>query len=207
MRPRLNHPTVVAYLALFVALGGGALAASNGFVDSNGQLHACVSKKGKIKLVKSAGKKCPKKNTKVAWNQTGPAGTRGLQGVPGKTGAQGPGARSFNLGFSDTSYKTIATVSGVDVEVRCGANVNLKLAPHSSSDFIYEAGFASLGSGSPSRVDDSSSEAGYADPSDFVISLNVRANSAAKWTHLELVASRDGGDNTCKLGGLITPPS
>lgn len=84
LRPRLNHATVVAYLALFVALGGGALAATS-FIGSNGQIHGCVSKKGQLSVLKPS-KKCKKGKTKIAWNQKGPKGDTGDTGATGATG-------------------------------------------------------------------------------------------------------------------------
>jgi hypothetical protein len=65
---RPSHGTVVAYLALFVALGGGALATTS-FVGSDGQIHGCVGKKGQLVLIKP-GKKC-KKGSPISWNQQG----------------------------------------------------------------------------------------------------------------------------------------
>ena len=83
LRPRLNHATVVAYLALFVALGGGALAATS-FVGSDGQIHGCVDKKGHLTLVK-AGKKCGKgKSKKEAESQAALAALANLRRMAGK---------------------------------------------------------------------------------------------------------------------------
>jgi hypothetical protein len=73
-RPRPTFANVVALLALFVALGGGALAASK-FVGSDGRIHGCVTSKGKLTLVKS-GTSC-KKGKAIAWNQRGPRGRAG----------------------------------------------------------------------------------------------------------------------------------
>ena len=72
---RPSPALVVALLALFVALGGGALAASS-FLGSNGQIHACVDSQGHLTLVKP-GKKCETGKHKISWNQTGPRGPRG----------------------------------------------------------------------------------------------------------------------------------
>ncbi len=72
---RPSPALVVALLALFVALGGGALAASS-FLGSNGQIHACVDSQGHLTLVKP-GKKCETGKHKISWNQTGPRGLRG----------------------------------------------------------------------------------------------------------------------------------
>src|SRR5438067_745387 len=99
MSRRFNHrpspALVVALLALFVALGGGAYAATS-FVGSDGKIHACVDKSGRPTLVK-AGAKCGKRNSAIAWNQRGRRGLRGIQGVQG---AQGPGAISVEREFA-----------------------------------------------------------------------------------------------------------
>ena len=89
MRPRLTHSTVVAYLALFVALGGGALAATS-VVGSDGKIRGCVSKSGKLTVLK-AGKNCKHGQAAIAWSQRGPAGVDGAGGAPGPKGE--PGAK------------------------------------------------------------------------------------------------------------------
>jgi hypothetical protein len=76
----------MATVAVFVALGGGALAATN-FIGSDGQIHGCV-KKGHLTLVR-AGAKCGKGKSAISWNQTGPQGIQGLQGAQGITGDAG----------------------------------------------------------------------------------------------------------------------
>ena len=94
MRAFSKHWTsahVIAFVALFVALGGGALAAT-GFVGSGGTIKVCVTKKGAVKVVK-VGKKCPKGSVALTLDQTGPAGPKGTAGGTGNPGAPGtPGA-------------------------------------------------------------------------------------------------------------------
>jgi hypothetical protein len=85
LRPRLTFANVTSAIALFVALGGGAWAATS-FIGSDGQLHACVDKKGALRLVK-AGKKCATGESRIAWNQRGPRGLRGARGLAGRDGA------------------------------------------------------------------------------------------------------------------------
>ncbi|MEA2375940.1 MAG: hypothetical protein QOD53_2403 [Thermoleophilaceae bacterium] len=87
LRPPVHHATVVAYLALFVALGGGALAATS-FVGSDGKVRGCVSKKGQLTVLK-AGKKCKKGRSQIAWSQKGPKGDTGV-GEKGAKGDTGP---------------------------------------------------------------------------------------------------------------------
>ena len=81
-RPRLSYANVMATVAVFVALGGGALAATS-FVGSDGKIRGCVSKKGQLTLVKP-GKHC-KKGTPIAWNQKGAKGAKGAPGANGTT--------------------------------------------------------------------------------------------------------------------------
>lgn len=90
---RPNHGTVVAYLALFLAIGGGAYAASGSFVGHDGAIKGCVPKGGGALKVFKPGKKCPRGSVPVSFNVKGPQGSAGAPGVPGKDGlpgAQGP---------------------------------------------------------------------------------------------------------------------
>ncbi|MEA2353652.1 MAG: hypothetical protein QOJ14_2066 [Thermoleophilaceae bacterium] len=88
-RPRLTYANVVATLCLVVALGGGAWAASGGFVGGNGKIRGCVSSKGQLTVLRT-GKHCKQGLTAISWNQTGPAGRKGDTGPPGpSTGAAG----------------------------------------------------------------------------------------------------------------------
>src|SRR2546423_8946438 len=76
-RPRLTYANVVATLCLVLALGGGAWAASGGFVRANGKIHGCVSSNGQLTVLKT-GKQCKQGLTAISWNQTGPPGPPGL---------------------------------------------------------------------------------------------------------------------------------
>jgi len=89
LRSRLSYANVVSSLALFIALGGGAMAAKSAFPGTDGTITACVTKSnGKVRIVK-ASKKCKRTEERVKWNQKGVAGTNGAQGVPGAPGAAG----------------------------------------------------------------------------------------------------------------------
>ena len=90
---KLTYANVTATLALFIALGGGAYAATK-IVSSKGVVSLCVAKTGAVKVL-AAGKRCGKGTTLVAVNQRGPAGQRGapgLQGPPGTPAAYSAGA-------------------------------------------------------------------------------------------------------------------
>src|SRR6476660_3754030 len=88
-RPRSPYANVVSTIALFVALGGGAVAATGGFVGANGAVRACVGKHGALSVVK-AGKRCPRGTTTLALNQTGRSGLNGINGANGAQGLTGP---------------------------------------------------------------------------------------------------------------------
>lgn len=77
---RLRHPaTVIAALALFVALGGGAAAYASGLISGS-----------QIKNHSIAENKLTKKAIKALRGQRGPQGPAGQTGQTGPTGLQGP---------------------------------------------------------------------------------------------------------------------
>src|SRR5207302_5117398 len=93
---RLTYANVMATVAVFLALGGGAYALS-GIPDRGGVFHGCVSNAtGILRVVKSTSS-CQKAKTlrrngkrvrlrgefAVSWNQQGPRGVTGPMGVTG----------------------------------------------------------------------------------------------------------------------------
>jgi hypothetical protein len=78
-RPRITFANVVSSLALFVALGGAALATSK-YVGSDGKINGCIQHQGTLRVVK-AGKSCNKGEQSLQWNQ------RGTRATPGGTAA------------------------------------------------------------------------------------------------------------------------
>ncbi len=93
-RSHLSYSNVVASLALFVALGGGAYAAAGGsFVaGKNGTIKGCVPKRGGALRVVMVGKRCPRGTVALKFNTKGRQGTAGPKGVPGPTGPAGSNA-------------------------------------------------------------------------------------------------------------------
>lgn len=89
LRPRLTYANVIASIALFVALGGGAIAATGAFTGRDGKIHGCVSKKGQLKVLKPPAVKCPTGQKAIAWSQKGPAGKKGQPGPKGPKGDTG----------------------------------------------------------------------------------------------------------------------
>lgn len=102
MKP-LKHPaTIIAAIALFVALGGGAAWASGLISGSQIKNHSIATKKLSKKAIKQLkGNRGPK-------GATGPAGAPGAAGAPGVAGPPGP------PGPSNTDrWNTTATVRDV----------------------------------------------------------------------------------------------
>jgi hypothetical protein len=84
------YANVASSLALFIALGGGAYAATGGFVGPGGSVRACVGKHGAVTIVKPGGR-CPHHTTTLLLDQTGRPGSNGLNGAQGPAGpATGP---------------------------------------------------------------------------------------------------------------------
>jgi hypothetical protein len=92
-RRHMSYSNVAASLALFVALGGGAYAATGGsFVaGNNGAIKGCVQKGGVLRVVK-VGKRCPKGTAALTFSAKGRPGTIGPQGIQGQTGPAGSNA-------------------------------------------------------------------------------------------------------------------
>src|SRR5438132_529365 len=81
LRARITYANVASTLALTIALGGGAYAATSGIPDKHGVFHGCVSKPsgGSLRIVKKA-KSCQKGShaeLAIKWSQQGPAGSPG----------------------------------------------------------------------------------------------------------------------------------
>jgi hypothetical protein len=117
----------MATIAVFLALGGGAYAVG-GFVGSDGQIHACVTSKGKLTIAR-AGESCPRHQTQIAWNQRGlpggngapggtsgpgPKGDKGDQGEQGKQGVTGPAGPTE--GTAADFYTNNSTTKSADAE-------------------------------------------------------------------------------------------
>jgi hypothetical protein len=95
-----SHATVIAYLALFVSLGGGAYAFTS--TSSSNTIDGCYSKHTGSLRIASHGV-CKHGEIALQWNQQGAAGTQGVEGKPGAEGKQGPEGKAGAEGKVDTS--------------------------------------------------------------------------------------------------------
>jgi hypothetical protein len=94
-RRRLTYANVISTVALFVALGGGAYAASGG--SSPGTVTLCVGRGGSVRVTA----KCGKGTRKVLVNQRGIQGPPGQPGTPGSVTAYSAGT---GLSLSGTTF-------------------------------------------------------------------------------------------------------
>ena len=120
LKSALRFANVMSTIAVFIALGAGAYAATT-FVGSQGVVRGCVARGGQLTLVKPGGK-CARGQQSISWNQLGPRGLSGTPGLaggpgpagsPGPTGAPGPGgAPGPSDGYIATAAEGTGSLSG-----------------------------------------------------------------------------------------------
>lgn len=93
VKGHLSYANVMATVAAFAAIGGGAVAIG-GVVTPDGQIQACYDRKGKdrgeVRLLVRG--KCTRGEKPIAWNEQGPPGD---PGDPGPAGAPGSSAEAL----------------------------------------------------------------------------------------------------------------
>jgi hypothetical protein len=110
LRARLTYANVMASVAVFIALGTGAYAATGGsFVSSSGAINGCVPKRGGALQVLPPGKRCPRGDAALPFNQRGPAGTAGATGSKGTNGANGTNGTNGGPGPTASAYTNLTT--------------------------------------------------------------------------------------------------
>jgi hypothetical protein len=142
LRGHLTYGNAVATLALFIALGGGAYAASSGLISSSGLVQACVHSRGGVPRVVRAHARCGHGRVPLFLatpgatslrGLRGPKGARGPRGHTGKTGPTGPTgpagaagteAFAFSLLTGSGPVQTVASKFAGSNETRlvCGVN-------------------------------------------------------------------------------------
>lgn len=111
-RGQLSYANVMATLAMFLTFGGGAYAASGGFVSGGGVINGCVPKHGGPLQVLPAGKRCAKGKLPLVFNQRGPQGPVGATGVAGPAGpagANGTNGTNGAPGPTASAYSTLTS--------------------------------------------------------------------------------------------------
>ena len=129
-----NRMVIIAgATALVLAAGGGAAyAASASIPDSSGVIHGCfkptsngsVSPFGVVDTALPGGM-CPKGQTALSWNQTGPQGPAGPVGPTGATGLTGPEGPVGPTGATGPAGPSTAGPGGLNVTVATNTQTNI----------------------------------------------------------------------------------
>ena len=200
-RRRLSHTTVVAYLALFIALGGVSYAK---FVLPNNSVGTKKLKNGAVTLPKIA------VSTRAALH-----GARGLQGLRGLQGPAGPGALSL---FFDTHQpfpvpRKLATVGPWTIDGACqntGTGTILRVFAAGPSDSLVDgqelnAGgidvpYSQFGTSNPNMADQLTPSAGA---NVSVSNVDLYSASARASAHVSLFeyAQAPSAGFRCKVSG------
>lgn len=162
LRPRLTYANLMATIALFVALGGGAYAAISSIPGGDGVIHSCYQSKGGGLRVVAAKKKCSRGEHALSWNQVGRPGRQGNQGIQGVQGVPGPSnafevARDvgpMNIGTTPVTVATLANLppgsyvvsAKTEVNSPSGGATDVTCMLHAEGD--SDAGDAYVGGGS-----------------------------------------------------------
>jgi hypothetical protein len=136
----LSYANVMATVAVFLVLGGGAFAAMKGLTTKGGAINGCVSARTHVLTVLKPGKRCGRGHVALAFNtkgvpgatgpggptgQAGPVGPPGPKGETGTAGNDGtpgaPGKNAVSLFVSTLESGTIVNSSG-SVTVSPGGN-------------------------------------------------------------------------------------
>jgi hypothetical protein len=127
----------IALIALFVALGGGAYAATGGggLLSPTGTINGCVASKGGALSVLKPGKRCPRHTTALRFNvagrpgAAGPTGNTGAAGAPGAPGAPGPTASAYAQNQNTFTFVDSATdTTAVQLTANGGTMLNVPFA-------------------------------------------------------------------------------
>ncbi len=122
-----TYANVIASIALFTALGGGAYAAGNAMIAHDGKIMGCVYPKYNGDLhIAAVGKRCAKGAIPLPFNARGPSGAPGLNGKQGSQGIEGPKGPTGPKG-----------PEGVSGETRYG---NVLVAPGAAEVLLAEVG-------------------------------------------------------------------
>ena len=168
IRNRFTFANIVAGIALFVALGGGAYAATTSFVGPHGYINTCVPPAGGGVNVWKPGHGCSggrvglafpanaAAGAKGATGSTGPTGLTGLTGATGATGAPNPAATTVDgQTVTKLSLKEPTPTSGTtSVTLYSGAGLTILAACDSS-------GNASMQANGPASADSGLTVSGY----------------------------------------------
>jgi hypothetical protein len=146
---RLTYANVMATVAVFLALGGGAYALS-GVPDRSGVYHGCVATSGALRVVAKASS-CRKAKTvrrrtrrvripgesAIAWNQQGRAGQNGANGLSGANGATNAVIRFASFTSNTSGQSSHVHVQCNTGERAVGGGIGWTQSPGSGDGVLY----------------------------------------------------------------------
>jgi hypothetical protein len=171
IRSRFTFANIVAGTALFVALGGGAYAATSSFIGPHGYINTCVPPGGGGVNVWKPGHRCtggrvglafPANAQAGATGSTGSTGPTGLTGATGATGQANPAATTVDgqtvtklqlkepTPTSATTSVTLYSGSGLTILANCDTSGNASLqanGPASADSDLTVSGYQNGGTG------------------------------------------------------------
>jgi hypothetical protein len=199
IRRKLSFSNAVALLALFVALGGSAYAATQLPKNSVGSKQI---KEGAVSPAKLS--RASKSTLTGATGPQGPAGKEGAagkEGPPGKEGPQGPGAVSFE-DAATPAERMVRSVDGIELIDSCNAEAASIKFVGAGGIYLSFYGTHNLGSTVYPIASDSTSVS-Y-NGANVGVDMVVRSSGGNRaFTRFDLHIF--AGD--CKLVGMITPSS
>jgi hypothetical protein len=227
LRSSLSYANVMATIAVFLALGGGAYAALKLPKNSVGSKQL---KKNAVNSAKVKNGSLLMGDFKVGQLPAGPPGVQGPQGLPGAqgpkgdpclasdpsckgpkgdSGTPGPGAVSFDGQFSNGGgiSHIVTTINGLYVVVDCDSS-SIKLYVARANPGTFFGWGTAVEDGTLVPADTSSqfniSGAGTSGVELSVVAQSTLPGEASKWTRFDIVGIRA---SMCNVHGLITPSS
>ncbi len=217
IRSHLTFANVASCVALFIALGGSAYAATNGlFVSRSGAIHGCVHRNGDLSVART-GRNCPRHTRTLVFDQTGP---RGQTGTTGTTGEAGPGATSFyTTVVAPNDYEGFTLANGVTVIGGCpgsGSDNNVFLrvlvgsGAHGMGGSELQASGTDATDGTLGSVDaDDLGGFGLLPTGEDTVDIDVIARSSAMTTNpfyrIDVHAEYDSATTSCRFWGVTVP--
>jgi hypothetical protein len=168
IRKRFTFANIVAGTALFIALGGGAYAATSSFVGPHGYINTCVPPAGGEVNVWKPGHRCTGGRVGLAFPGNAQAGVAGPKGATGATGATGLAGATGATGAANPAATTVdgQTVTKLSLKEPTPTSATTSVTLYSGSGLTILAacdssGNASLQANGPVSADSELTVSGY----------------------------------------------
>jgi hypothetical protein len=214
----LTYANVIATLALFLALGGGAYAAITIPNNSVGTKQikrravtlSKISTSARTALRGLEGARGPKGDACLSTDPSckGPKGDACLSSDPsckGPKGDAGPGALSIPITHVDAAtFTTLRTIHGINVGYSCSTSseVTLKLTPAGAFTTVYVSG-EKAENGALSALN--TNGAIITASASSTANLDAIAMADGTWNRIDLGGFGGGGTTGCNIWGLMIP--